>query len=382
MSKCCRDCGEEKPLESFPHSGTAHRSRCRDCFNAHRRARHARRHPEDHDYAKSVIPDGFRIKGITQYIKDGKVAGQHVKTELEPAQKEDRAQAMLEALRGMCEPYRGTAEPVTEPDDYDADLMTVLPIGDLHVGLKCHVDEVGEDWDMAKAESHFMGAVDGLFEVAPKAAEALIVNVGDYLHADNSRGQTTKGTPLDVDGSRFQAILMALKLFRRCIDRALLTHKRVSVICATGNHDGESSVWLRLCLALVYEREPRVVIDQAPVKFHYKRWGKCFFGVTHGDTCKTSDLPLLMATDKPEDWAATEHRAWITGHIHHLTTKEMPGCVVRSYRSQAKRDKWHDWSGYRSERDLRLEVWHKEHGQVQEFIHSLRRTQARLAAHV
>lgn len=371
----CAKCGGTEP-ECVFNAGSTRTSYCRRCkTESKRRERAAKRRTSEHQYGVAEVPEGFRIKGITQLLgPDGKIKNQHVKTELEPTAKEDKRAAMLEALRQMCEPYKGSIDPALAPVEYEADLIKVLPIGDLHVGLQTHAIEVGEDWDMHKAERMFCGAVDGLFEAAPRTAEALIVNVGDYLHADNSSGTTTKGTPLDTSGPRFEVLLVALRMFRRCIDRALLTSERVTVICCTGNHDGESSVWLRLCLSLIYEREQRVYIHQEPRKYHHHQFGRCMFSAAHGDTCKSGDLPLIGAVDEPAMWAATEHRQWITGHIHHLTTKEHPGCVVRSYRSQAKTDKWHNWSGYRSERDLRLELWHREFGQVQEFVHSMRRT--------
>ncbi len=376
--KVCTTCKQAKPESEYWRLAAALdglQYNCKDCKRTYdRERRRAQKDPGEHAYLEKPIPAGYVIKGVTQkFDNDGNLTQQYIKTkqEREITSSEERQARLLETFAEMCEPFK--VDPAPAPEVASADLINVLPIGDLHVGLRCHLDEVGEEWDLRKAERTFLDAVDSLFESAPPAVEALIVNVGDYMHADNSRGTTTKGTPLDVDSSRWRVMLVALRMFRRCIDRALLTHERVRVICATGNHDGESSLWLRLCLAMVYEREPRVVIVTDPHKFHYYRFGACLFGVTHGDTCKVADLPAIMACDRKEDWAATRHRAWITGHIHHLTVKELPGCVVRSYRSQAKRDKWHDWSGYRSDRDLRLEVWHRDHGQIQEFIHSIRR---------
>ena len=40
-------------------------------------------------------------------------------------------------------------------------------------------------------------------------------------------------------------------------------------------------------------------------------------GVPRG--AKGGDLPLLMATDRKDDWAASDYRVWLCGHIHHYS---------------------------------------------------------------
>lgn len=373
MSKACTDCSQVLPLDEF-HSagGSKRRGRCKRCSAIEQAARRARKDPAEHDYGTKQVPAGYRIKGVTQLLdSEGKIRSQHVKTEREPEVKADKRTEMLEALRGMLEPFKGCVDPVAEPEHPAEDLLLMLPIGDAHVGLECHADETGEDFNLEIQERNHMAAVDGLLSVAPNAEEGLVVNVGDYLHSDNARGNTTKGTSVDQHGNRHKVLLIAMRMFRRTIDAALLKCKRVTVVTATGNHDGESAGWIRICLATAYEREPRVIILAEPTKFHWHRFGKCLFGVTHGDTCKPADLPIIMACDRPEDWAATEHRIWVTGHLHHTVVKELHGCTHKVYRTLAAQDKWHKGQGYRSGRDLRLEVWHKEKGQIQEFIHGV-----------
>jgi hypothetical protein len=127
---------------------------------------------------------------------------------------------------------------------------------------------------------------------------------------------------------------------------------------------------------LMYEREPRVHIDTSPAKFHKYRFGKCLIAATHGDTIKITELALLMAVDWPEDWAETEHRHWYTGHIHHDTLKELPGCIVETFRTLAPRDAWHAAQGYRSGRDLKLDVWHREYGYSQRFVVGIRKIES------
>ena len=70
----------------------------------------AKRSPQAHDYTKTV-PEGYAIKGVSQFIdKDGKVAGQWVKTTADDLQREAAIKAAVEA---MCEdiPRLGTIAP-------------------------------------------------------------------------------------------------------------------------------------------------------------------------------------------------------------------------------------------------------------------------------
>lgn len=369
----CVGCGctDESARRMIPSNGRW-KSRCNPCLmERQRELRAAKRDARLHNYHSDPVPDGFEIVGASQY-KNGTWIKTRKVSELDHS-------ALEEAVRAICEPYRASKAPEPPPTDCDPDLCVVVPIGDMHVGLRCYLEEVGHEYGLEQAEQNLIAGVDGLLDSAPSAANFLLINVGDYLHADNSKGTTTKGTPLDTEGSRYEALLIALRMLRRVIDRALDKHELVTVINATGNHDGESSVWIRLCLSAVYEAEPRVVIRTEPEKFYYHRHGGCLFGVTHGDTCKIDQLPMIMACDRREDWSSTEHRHWYTGHIHHTTVKEFPGATVETFRTLAPRDKWHHWEGYRSERDLRLDVWHTEHGHIQRLIYGIKRIANRLA---
>src|SRR5690606_12482336 len=114
--------------------------------------------------------------------------------------------------------------------------------------------------------------------------------------------------------------------------RLLEHHAKLHVIVVAGNHDESTAVVFREMLAGHYETEPRVTVDVSPSKFHYFRFGKNLQGYTHGDGIKLERLPLIMATDRPEDWGATRHRSWITGHVHHDQCKDVQGVKVESVR--------------------------------------------------
>lgn len=326
-----------------------------------------------------VQPEGFHVTGVsTLYGPEGELKGQWVKTKADP---EHKLATLAAAMERFAEPFRGLADPVPMPSlGLDAaSLMNVVPLGDPHLGMYAWAAETGQSFDLDIAEANLCAAVDHLLELAPPARECAIVSLGDFYHADNSSNQTSRSHhSLDVDTRWSKVLGVGLRAMRRCIDRALERHERVRVICEIGNHDDHSARMLALCLEQFYERDPRVIVDTSPAKFHWLRWGKCFIGVTHGDTVKKPDLPGVMATDRPRDWGETEHRYWYTGHIHHDSVREYAGCTVESFRTLAPRDAWHSAAGYRAGQDLKLDVFHAEHGRINRHTVGIRQVWARL----
>lgn len=329
-----------------------------------RRRAASRGYAPGHDMTKTA-PEGFGIKGVsTLYDGDGNVRAQWVKTR---ADEDHKYTALLDAMSHIADTWQGLAEPIPAPAQaLDDDLLAVYGMGDPHIGMFSWAPETGNNFDLAIAERDLYGAVDHLVGIAPPARRALVVNVGDFTHADNRGNTTTGGTPVDSDGRWPKVIQTGVRLMRRVIDRALSKHEIVDVIIEIGNHDWHSAIMLAICLAQFYEREPRVTIDTSPAKFHWYRFGQNLIGTTHGDTVKLATLGEIMAADRPQDWGETQYRYWITGHIHHETVKELRGCIVKSLRTMAPADAWHRGQGYRSGQDMRCMVFHREWGQINE----------------
>lgn len=260
---------------------------------------------------------------------------------------------------------RGALKRITAPKQADSDLLTVIPLGDPHFGLRCWAEETGEHFDLAEAERVTLYAVDQLCTTGPASETALLLNLGDFFHADNGTNRTPRsGATLDVDGRFEQIARVGIMALVRCVQRLLQRHKQVIVRNNRGNHDPHQAAMLTLALLGWFHNEPRVQIETTASGFYYHRFGKVFIGSTHGDGPKLNDLPLIMATDMPDDWAASTWRVWHCGHFHHDQVKEHPGCRIETHRTLAAGDAWHRYSGYRSGRDLKAIVYHRELGEV------------------
>lgn len=318
-----------------------------------------------HDMTNTA-PEGFGVKGVsTLYDGDGNVKAQWVKTK---ADEDHKYSALLDAMSRIADSWQGLAEAVPAPTHSDNDLLACYPVGDAHIGLLTWQPETGHNFDVQIAERNLCKANDQLVMLAPPAREALIVNVGDWYHADNRANTTTNGTPVDSDGRWQKVIAAGIRIMRRMITRALEKHAHVTVINSLGNHDWHGSVMLSIALAQFYENEPRVTIDTSPAKFHYYVFGANLIGVTHGDTVKLAELGQIMACDRAEDWGVTKHRWFLTGHVHHQNVKELHGCIVESFNTLAPGDAWHRGQGYRSSQNSKLLVFHKQWGQINRHI--------------
>lgn len=322
----------------------------------------ARGHAPQHDMTR-VAPAGFLVKGTsTLYDRKGGIAAQWVKTRLDPQKFEEMMTAMAESMAATLP----RVDTISGPEFFNEDTMAVYPLGDPHIGVLCWAMETGQDWDLRIAERSYLAAFDRIVSAAPSCKEAVIVNLGDYFHADNLENVTTRsGHHLDVDGRYAKMIDIGVIIVRRMIERALAHHESVRVINAIGNHDDTGAMWLSVCLKNTYENNPRVTIDVNPTPFHYVKFGKTFLGVHHGHTCKLDRLPGVMAADRPKEWGDSEFRYWLTGHIHHDSKKEFGGCTVESFRTLAAKDAYANAGGYRALQDIKCLVMHKEHGEIE-----------------
>ena len=316
-----------------------------------------------HDMNK-IVPDGFLVKGVsTYYDKDGNKSAQWVKSSASAERRDEMFRSFIEEL---CQDIKGKAPTVKPPAATVANLLACYPIGDHHFGMHATKEDVGADYNCEIASHALESAINHLSELAPPAETALLINLGDALHTDDSSNQTKgHGHLLDVDG-RFPRIMQsaAMSLIRGVL-RLLEKHQKVIVWNMRGNHDPDASMSLAMAMSFYFHNEPRVEVDMGSSLYKYLRYGSNLIGSHHGHGAKGGDLPLIMATDRKEDWGQTDHRVWHCGHIHHKTQKEFPGCVVETHRTLAGSDAWHAGKGYRSKKDMNSIIYHREFGEIQ-----------------
>lgn len=319
-------------------------------------------HIRNSKYADDLCKPAERITGTsTLYDKDGNVQLTWVKKQVDSQlTRESIILAVEELSTKISKP-----KPLQAPQNTLEHSCTVYTLTDCHVGMKAWGLETGADWDLDIAERTLTGATDYLIKASPKSHTCIINQLGDFLHNDSIQPVTpTSGHILDVDSRYSKVVKTATRILRNIIDSALKRHERVIVLMAEGNHDISSSVWLRHLFSLLYENEPRVSVIDSELPYYIHRHGKTLLAFHHGHLKKNDHLPLLFASQYPQEWGSTTKRYCHTGHRHHVEEKEHSGMVVIQHPTIAARDAYAARGGWIADRKMKAITYHADFGEV------------------
>lgn len=321
----------------------------------------------EHDMVHTV-PDNYTVKGTSTLYKDGAQVMQWVKSQ-------NDAQALfeeaLEAFKeGMLEEVQGLAPHVEKPTgNKDEDLAACYMLGDHHLGMRAWPDETGgEAYDLEISCRLLFNAVDTLAHASDSAHTGILINLGDFFHANDLKNQTPgSGHGLDVDGRAGMIIRAAGQLYKRLVTRMLESHNEVWIINVRGNHDPDAALWLNEMVKLYYENEPRVKVFDNYQKLIHFTWGSNLVALHHGDKINAQRLYEQITRNLAKAWGETDHRFCWSGHIHHKQSQELGGCLFESWSVLAPPDAWHAASGYGASRSMTSVLLHKTFGEHSRF---------------
>jgi hypothetical protein len=214
------------------------------------------------------VPEDFMIdKSSTLVGKDGKTKLQWLKLNRKKA---EEARLIKEFALGLV---KGTPQMPVVPAPKlagSSDLLTNYIEPEPHFGMLSWASETRENYDSKIAKELLQGAAKRLVDAAPNSKYALISGLGDGIHADNQLNETTSGNKLDVD-SRWGKIIRGYAGFYQWWVYYLLTkHDVVLIKRAKGNHDDHSTTAVNVMLGYMFERNPRVAIDQSEQIIKYQ----------------------------------------------------------------------------------------------------------------
>lgn len=225
--------------------------------------------------------------------------------------------------------------------------MLVIGLHDFHIGKLVWNKEAGEDYDLEIASTIYRQAVsDTLGFFGSPQVEKIVFPIGsDFFHSNSFKSETESGTRLDSLDDRMSkvfdcGIASVIAAIEDCVQIA-----DVEVVWIPGNH--ESSWYLARALSLKYEGSPYVKVDHRDISRKYLKYGTNLIGMTHRTTKMDATLPLIMATEVPQEWAATTTRELHTGHLHtrrevrYSPVHEQSGVVFRILASLSATDAWH-----------------------------------------
>lgn len=226
------------------------------------------------------------------------------------------------------------APPIPTPIHTNADLLTLYPLFDVHMGLRAWGEETGgDDYDLKLSASDLHMAIGNVMALSPDSEEAILLIGGDFFHGDDNTNQTPKNHhPLDVDGRHFKVLDTGIEVVAGTTERIASKHRRVTVRVLRGNHDEHSHMVLTLALAQRYRDHDRIVVDKSPRDIFMHQWGKCLIAAHHGDKAKPERLAMILAEICPF-WSESPHRIVFTGHRHHQASNDFPGIEWEQFRA-------------------------------------------------
>lgn len=248
-------------------------------------------------------------------------------------------------------------------EDNQGGNLLLISLGDLHLGKLAVSSETGEDYNVDIAYDRAIEGVKGLIQKASGfSIDTVLLIIGnDILHIDTLDRKTTGKTPQDTDGMWHENFIKAKDLYVEVIEM-LMPLGNLFVQFNDSNHDRMSGFFLAQTIEAWF-RNTDITFDVTMKPRKYFQYGNNLIGTTHGES-KEADLPLIMATECPEEWAVSNKRFWYCHHIHHKKSKEYMGVCVEYLRSPSGTDAWHSRNGYLSNKALEAFVHDVNEGQV------------------
>lgn len=285
--------------------------------------------------------------------------------------KAEDAQSAAELVRQAFEDLEPT---VALPDLAETDdrLMTLYPLADVHLGMQAWGREVGQAYDTNIALRRLREGMAKCLASAPASAIAVVLNAGDFTHANDDDAVTPQSKhSLDVDTRHWKTMEAAVQVTVDLIEMALTKHQTVVYRALRGNHDPATPPVLTFALKQRYRDEPRVVIEDDPSDFWVMQHGTTMLACHHGDKAKPERLVLDMADRWAKMWGETRHRFYFTGHKHHHQSQDIGGVKWEQLRAITSKDAYASSHSYSARSEMVAMTFDLDAGEVSRSIVSL-----------
>jgi hypothetical protein len=330
-----------------------------------------------HDMTR-IVPPPFSLRGVsTYYNKEGKPSGQWVKSAL-------NNEAYIELIKSTVDAFIQDMPKIDvppEPLDYQTDIIPWVQIGDAHLGMLAHADEIGENFDLKIAELEICTAISMLIDELPNCERIVLNDLGDFTHYENFAGTTeASGHALDLDTRFPKMIVVYSRVMRFIVEKALTKAQHIDVIVNQGNHSRTNDVWMAELLRVCYGHTGRVHVLNNDSVFIAYRMGKTLVMTHHSDKCKPARLADVMTSDFKRDFGETEYHYIDVGHVHHgMVMKEHPSIFIESFNHLAALDRWAHDSGYRNRKSITVILRSKSYGEIGRRLLPIQQIRAKIS---
>lgn len=330
-----------------------------------------------HDLTHPTAP-GQMLRGASTLYRRGEKEPvlQWIKTKQDDEAIKEIRLAAIAAFTEEMEPIQVQPWPL----DWQSDVIPWIQIGDGHLGLLAHANEVGENFDLKIAEAELCGAIGILIDELPNCERIVVNDLGDMTHFENFTATTeASGHALDYDSRFPKMIKIYSRVMRFIVEKSLTKARHVDVIVNQGNHSRTNDIWMAELLRVAYGHTNRVHVLNNDSVFIAYRMGNTLVMTHHSDKCKPSMLANVMSTDFRKDYGETEFHYVDIGHVHHnMVLKEHPGVFVESFNHLAALDRWAHDSGYRNRKSITIVLRSKRFGEVGRRVLPIQEIRSRL----
>jgi len=242
-----------------------------------------------------------------------------------------------------------------EKSNKELNCTVVINLADLHLGKLVSESETGDRYNIDIAKDRFLTCIKYLSQKAYQCygvKKFILSTLGDTLHTDNLKSQTTAGTYVESDTRASKTFQTALELITQSVDILKEYAPEVEFININGNHCELSEQHLGIALKAFYRNDKSVKVNSDPKNRKHILIGTNLLTWNHGDT-NIATLPLTIATEIPEMWGKSTFRLVQLGHLHstkkrvYQSEDEFNGVIVRHFSSITSTDFWHDKNNFR-----------------------------------
>ena len=244
-----------------------------------------------------------------------------------------------------------------------SDEVLEIDYADLHIGLLAWRRETGADFDLDIIEKRFRDCVADTISRCKgrKFKKIYLVTLGDILHIDNDKNETTAGTLQQADGRMAKIYDRAVDMMIDCIDTLLTLKTPIEYIYVCGNHDRNTGYYLVKSLQLAYKGNPNIMFDTDPNPLKARLIGVNLVGWNHGEPRKKNLNTVLQETFR-EEFGKSKFAELHCGHLHSESTQQNCGVLIKHLPSLCESSYWEHKEGYSTTRGTMCFVWNEETG--------------------
>lgn len=287
-------------------------------------------------------------------------------------QEEKVGQEFMEFLKN----YKPQATSIKEQDlkinnDFRSKSCALISLPDAHLD-KLTIDKSSIE-DQIKAYNTVLEALVKKAYNTHNLEEIVFVIGNDFVHTDSIHNTTTKGTPLEVNTTWFDAYEKGFSLLVDSISKLKHFCKTLTVVLVPGNHSKTKEYYMGHALEVFFKNDKNIVFKRGQEDLKVHKYGETLFCFSHGNNINDK-LPLTFATNFYKEWGNCKYKEIILGDKHHNSEKlfraqgETNGIRMRILPSISGTDTWHQDNLFVGAIQSGIcMVYDKEKGKISEF---------------